>query len=50
MMILASLVWIVTFKFGDIFKIIYEVKLLDSFKEKSGDDASYMQTEAFDKK
>ncbi|QEU62081.1 hypothetical protein KDRO_E09680 [Kluyveromyces lactis] len=50
MMILATLVWIVTFKFGDIFKIIYEVKVLDSFKENSGDDASYMQAEAFDKK
>ena len=47
LMILATLVWIVTFKFGDVFKIVYEVKTLDPFKDNSGDDASYMQTEAF---
>lgn len=48
MMILSTLVWIITFKFGDIFIIIYEAKTVNAFKERSIDENSFIETDALD--
>ncbi|CDO96626.1 unnamed protein product [Kluyveromyces dobzhanskii CBS 2104] len=50
MMILATLAWVVTFKYGDIFMIIHEAKTVAAFEIHSVDDKSFIEADVCDLK